>query len=175
MYQKIKKDTGLTLIELLLAAVLFSVIIGSSVFLLSIGLKVWDSNKDRVEIRQEGNLGIETMVRYLSLASNITAASTTSMKFSSDVNNDGTNERVTLAFDSSNKKINKTLRRTTTTLTPYVQSFSFSYCQANTDTTFTPVTQADRDTIKIVIISMTMNKGSDTISLSSSAYCRNQT
>ncbi len=173
MYRKIKEYAGLTLIELLIAAMLFSVIIASSAWLLLVGFKEWSSETDRINIRQEGMPAMETMVRYLGMASNITAASSTSVTFSADVDNNGSNETVTISYDAVNKKINRTISGTTATLTPYVSSFSFTYYQAG-QVLFVPVTQADRDTIKIVTITITMSKGSDTITLSSSAFCRNQ-
>jgi len=81
---------------------------------------------------------------------------------------------VTFSYDSVNKKLNMIVGGATTTLTPYAQSFGLLYCQLNTAAAFTPLIQADRDSIRVVIISLTMNKGSDTISLSSRAFCRNQ-
>jgi len=179
MYRKIKKKFagGITLIELLMAIVLFSLITGAAMLVLTVSLKTWNSNKDRINIRQNGNLALEEMVRYLELASNITAATTSAITFAADINNNGADETVTLAFDAVNKNLNVTVGGATTTITPYVQSFSFSYCASGTETPFTPPdpdTQGERDTIRVVILSLTMNKGSETISSSSSAYCRNQ-
>ncbi len=174
MYQKIKKRSGLTLIELLIAMLLFSAIIGATILMLTTGLKIWNSNKDRLDIRQNGSLAMEKMVRYLGLTHTITAATTSSITFAADVDNNGTDETVTIAYNSGNKRMNITIGGTTTILTPDAQSFSLSYYQSNTQVPFTPVTPADRDSICIVKISLTMNKGNDTVTLSSSAFCRNQ-
>ncbi len=174
MYQKIKKRYALTLIELLIAMLLFSAIAGAATLMFTTGLKIWYSNKDRLDVRQNGSLAIEEMVRYLELSSNITAATTSSITFAADVNNDGTDETVTIAYNLGTQRINITINGATTILTPDVQSFSLSYYQSNTQVSFTPVNQADRDSIRIVKISLIMNKGSDTVTLSSSAYCRNQ-
>jgi hypothetical protein len=174
MYQKINNRSALTLIELLIAVLLFSAITGATMLMLTTGLKVWSSNKGRLDIRQNGSLAVEKMVRYLGLANNITAATTTGITFAADVDNNGTNETVAIAFAAVNKRINMTIGSTIAILTPDAQSFSLSYYQSNTQVPFTPVTQADRDGICIVKISLTMNKGSDTITLSSSAFCRNQ-
>jgi Tfp pilus assembly protein PilV len=174
MYQKIKKISGITLIELLISILLFSAITGAAVLTLSAGLKIWNSSEDRIDIRQKGSLAMEEMVRYLELANNITAATTTSITFAADVNNNGTDETVALVYDAVNKRINITISGATMILTSDAQSFALSYFQLNTQTSFTPIVQVDRDSIRIVTISLTMNRGSDTITLNSSAFCRNQ-
>jgi len=174
MYRKIKKNQALTLIELLITMLLFSAIIVATILTLNVGLKIWSSNKDRLDVRQNGSLAMETMTRYLEIANNITATSANSITFAADINNNGADETVVLAFDAVNKIINITIGGATTILTPDTQSFSLSYYQSNTQVPFTPITQADRDSICIVTISLTMNKGSDTVTLSSSAFCRNQ-
>ena len=182
MYQKIKKRFGLTLIELLTAILLFSAIALAATLMLTTGLKTWSSNQSSLDVRQNGNLAMEKMVRCLELASNITAATTDSITFAADIDNNGTNETVTIAFDAVNKRINITTEGITTILTPDAQSFSLSYYQSDTQTSygaipqpsFTPVDQYDRNRIATIKISLTMNKGSDTVTLSSSAFCRNR-
>lgn len=176
MYQKIREkfSGGITLIELLMAMALFSVIVGAALSIFTVSLNIWDSSQSRIDIRQNGSLAMEKMVRYLELANNITAATASSITFTADVNNDDTDETVTLALDTVNEKLNQAISGVTMTLTPGVQSFSLSYYKSDTETPFTPLIQADRDTIRIVNLSLIMNKGSDTVSLGSSAYCRNQ-
>ncbi len=182
MYQKIKKKSGLTLIELLISILLFSAITGAAILMLTTGLKIWSSNKDRLDIRQNGSLAMERMIRYLETASYkdpASVASTNSTTFAADVDNNGVDEKVTLAYDAVNKRINITIGAggTAAILTPDVQNFSLTYYQLNSETAFTPPhpnTESERDSIRIVMISLTMNKASDTVTLSSSAFCRNQ-
>ncbi len=184
MYQKIKKKSGLTLIELLISILLFSAITGAAILMLTTGLKIWSSNKDRLDIRQNGSLAMERMIRYLEIANYKAAvpvfvASANSTTFAADVDNNGVDEKVTLAYDAVNKRINITIGAggTAAILTPDVQNFSLTYYQLNSETAFTPPhpnTESERDSIRIVMISLTMNKASDTVTLSSSAFCRNQ-
>jgi len=174
MYRKIKNRAALTLIELLISILLFSAITAAAMLMLSTGLNIWDSNKDRLDIRQNGSLAMETIVRHLELTHTITAATTTAITFTADVDNNGTDETVAIVYDAVNRRINLTIAGSTTILTPYAQSFSLTYYQPNTQTSFAPATQTDCDTIRIVTISLTMNKNNDTFILSSSAFCRNQ-
>ena len=174
MYRKIKNGSGLTLIELIITILLISAIIGAAILMLTTGLKIWSSDKDRLDIRQNGSLAMERITRYLELANNITAASANSITFAADINNDGTDETVAIVFSDVNRNINITIDGITAILTPDAQSFSLSYYQSNTSASFTPVTQADRDGIRVITISLTMNKGSDTVAFTSSVFCRNQ-
>jgi len=176
MYQKTKKKStsGITLVELLMAMALFSVIIAVTISMFTLSLDVWGSGRSRFDITQDGNLALERIVRYLELASNITAATETEITFDADVYNDGTDDTITITFDAVTKKLNQTIDGVTMTLAPYVQDFTFSYYQSDTETPFTPLIQDDRDTICVIMLSLTMNRGSETITLGSSAYCRNQ-
>jgi prepilin-type N-terminal cleavage/methylation domain-containing protein len=171
---KIKPVRGITLIELLMSMALFSVIIAVALSVFVVSLKIWDSNKSRADIRQDGSLAMEKMVRYLELADNITAATTSSITFSADINNDGTDETVTFAFDGVNKKLDQTINGVIIALARRVQNFDILYYRSNTETSFTPLVQADRNNIRIVNLSLIMSERSDTVSFGSSAYCRNQ-
>jgi hypothetical protein len=159
---------------------LFSAIIASAALILSVGIKEWSVETDRIDIRQGGMTAMETLVRYIGLAGNnhltggITAASSTSVTFLADVNNAGTNQTVTISY-AANKITATIVGASTTTLVivSNVSSFSFTYYD-NTGAVAQTDTQAHRDLIRIVTMAMTMTKGSDSISFSSSAFCRNQ-
>ncbi len=179
MYRKIKKKAGLTLIELLIAILLFSAINGAAVLMLSTGLKIWSSDRDRLDIRQNGNLAMERMVRYLETTNNITAATTgpASITFATDVDNDQVDETATITFDAVNKRIDITIDGTTMILTRDVQSLAFSYYDDSDPSMLLsplPLNEDQCDSVRVVNISLIMNKGSDTITLNSSAFCRNQ-
>ena len=70
MYRRHKINSGMTLIELLVAAMIFSAVILSSAWLLSVGFKEWSAEQNRIYIRQEGMTAMETMARYIGIAGN---------------------------------------------------------------------------------------------------------
>ena len=179
---RFKTLKGLTMIELLVAAMLFSVIMVSSALLLSVGLKEWSVEQNRINLRQESMPAMETMVRYIGMAGNyplltggITSATATSMTFYADPDNNGVLETVTISYASN--KVTCTIvgtGTTTVTLAPYVTSFSFAYYNSAGALLAVPVTpQSSLDSIRIVTITMTMTSGNDSITFNSSAYCRN--
>ena len=184
MYQKIKKRSGITLIELLISALLFSAIIAAAVLMLSTGLKIWSSGKDRLDIRQNGNLAMERMVRYLETSNynspvGVSVAAANNTTFYADTDNNGTVEAVTLTYDAVNKRINITIGAggTALILSPDVQSLAFSYYDNSGPSVLLsplPLNKDQRDSISVINISLTMSKGNDTVTLNSSAFCRNQ-
>jgi prepilin-type N-terminal cleavage/methylation domain-containing protein len=163
---------GLTLIELMIVTVLISIIVAASAVVFLTGLKAWSSGRDRTEIREEAGLAMERMVRDLCQAGTITAATTAMITFTADVDNDSVNETVTFSRDAGNNLI-RTVDGAAITLTPDARALTFSYTDLNNNGTV-PVTQADRNNIRVVTIALTMNKADETYALSSSAYTRNQ-
>ena len=131
---------------------------------------------------QEGMTAMETMARYIGIAGNyplltggITSATAASVTFLADVNNTGSLQTVTISYASG--KVTATVvgaSTATVTIAPSVASFSFAYYDGSGASLAVPVsTQALRDSIRVVTVTMAMTKGSDTINYSLSAYCRN--
>lgn len=166
---------GLTLIELIIVIVLFSILAVSVSWGFVVGLTSWSSGLNRADLRQDGNWAIEIMVREISQASIITAADSDNITFVADVDDDGTNETVT--FDISNNNLNRTVGSIATVLTSNVQTLDLSYRNiVNKLMTLPEDTSAqdERDKIRVIIISLTLNNVDETLTLSSSVYARNQ-
>ena len=163
---------GITLIELIIVIVLLSILVGFVSWVFVVGLRSWSSGKDRADIRQSSNLALERMVRELSQASSFTIAQAGQVKFVADLDDDGTDETVT--FSVSNSELFSDTDGTATVLAPDVQAFGLLYRDLNNVIMTFPISGGDRDNIRVIIISLTLNKADETINLSSSAYARNQ-
>lgn len=161
-----------TLIELIIVVLLLSIMLSFIVTVFAVGLKAWSSGHDRAVIRQGAVLAVERMVRDLSMAGNITVATSNSITFSADVDDDSINE--TVSFDLSGNNLTRTVNGAASTLAPDVQTLALSYTDPD-NLSFTPATQGDRNNIRVITASLTMNKSGETFNLSSSAYARNQT
>jgi len=164
---------GFTLIEVMIVTGLIAVLTGAVSWVFIVGLKTWSSGMDRTDIREGGVLAMERMVRDLSQAGPITAATTTAITFTADVDNDSVNETVTFSRDANNNLI-RTVDGAAITLTPNAQTLTFSYTDLNNNTLTPPLTGAQLDSIRVVTVVLTMNKANETYTLSSSAYTRNQ-
>lgn len=163
---------GFTLIELIIVIVLFSMLAAATFWTFVVGLRAWGSGRDRAYIRQDANLAIERMVRELSQAKSFTIAQADQVKFDADIDNDDTDETVTFAISDSS--LERTVDGTTTVLTPDLQTLEFSYRDLNDVAMALPITGNDRDNIRVIVMSLTLNEGDETFVLSSSAYARNQ-
>ena len=163
---------GITLIELIIVIVFLTILVGFVSWVFIAGLRSWSFSKNRTDIRQDGNLALEKMVRELNQASSFTIAQVGQVKFVADIDSDGTNETVTFSITDSN--LNRTVDGITTVLTPDAQALGFLYRDLNNAAMTFPITGGDRVNIRLVIISLTLNKVDETINLSSSAYARNQ-
>lgn len=161
-----------TLTELIVITALLSIMTVVIAVVFLTGLKAWSSGLNRTGIREEGSIAMERMMRDLSQASNITAATAATITFTADVDNDSVNETVTFSRDVDNNLI-RTVDGSAITLTPNAQALAFSYTDLN-NTSIVPASQADRDTIRVVTMALTMSKSGETYTLSSSAYTRNQ-
>lgn len=163
---------GFTLIELLISSALIFVLSAVLVLVFIVGLKAWTSGQDRVTLREEASLAMDRMTRDFSEASNITAATSAAITFSADVNNDGTKETVSFNVDANHNLI-RTVSAVAVAFIPDVQQLTFSYTDLNNNS-ITPATQADRNSIRIVAVTLTLNKDNEIYTLNSSVYMRNQ-
>ena len=166
---------GLTLIELIIVIVLFSVLMISVSWVFIVGLRTWNSGLNRAQIRQDSSLAMEKMVRELSQADSITDAAADEITFLADLDDDGINETVT--FDVNNTELIRTFEGVPTVLAFDVQGFELSYRDLDDNLLNLPqdtASQKKRDDIRVIAISLSMNKADETIILNSGVYARNQ-
>lgn len=163
---------GFTLIELTIVIVLFIILSIALFWTFVAGLKIWNSGKNRSDIRQGGNWAIERMVRELSQAYSIRNADGDEITFWAD--SDGDDE---VTFNVDDNELIRTAGSAETILTPYVDTLTLSYRDINNNLMTLPqdtASQSKRDNIRVIIMSLTLNAGDDTVTLSSSIYTRNQ-
>src|SRR3989338_10406366 len=164
-----------TLTELTIVLVLLSIFIGVVLLVFVVQLKAWGSSLNRATIRQQGHQALGRMVRELSQTNSITSASAGAITFLADLDDNGADETITL--NTSGNSLRRTGGAVISPLAFNVQSFGLAYRDLN-DNVLTPPdgtdTQAERDTIRVAVLSLTMSKADETLNISSSAYLHNQ-
>ena len=171
---------GFTLIELIVVIFLFSTLTAVVSWVFVVGIGTWGSGKNRADIRQEASLSTERMMREISQASEITRAKSDEIKFEADLDQDDSVESITFKVSNDDN-----LERTETITGPdpdivvimarNIQSFTLGYyLDEDNSNLLSSVTGPDLDDIRVVIISLTLSKGDETVTLSTSAYTRNQ-
>lgn len=162
---------GLTLIELIITTALVSVLIGVFCWLLLAGFRTWVSGKTRADMVQSADRAMETMTRWISVATSITAASANSITFTGDIDNDSMQE--TVSFSLSGTNLQRTVGGTAITMAPNTQTLSFTYVNS-AGAPIVPADQAARDTIRLVNVSATTSASGETVTLKSGVFCRNR-
>jgi prepilin-type N-terminal cleavage/methylation domain-containing protein len=164
-----------TLTELTIVLVLLSIFIGVVLLVFVVQLKTWGSSLNRATIRQQGHQALGRMVRELNQTNSITSASAGAATFLADLDDNGSDETITL--NTSGTILNRTEGAVISPLAFNVQSFGLAYRDLN-DNVLTPPagtdTQVERDSLRVVVLSLTMNKADETLNISSSAYLHNQ-
>jgi Tfp pilus assembly protein PilW len=167
-----KHQKTITLVELMISLVLFIILAGSFLWIFTTGLKLWHFGKNRAGIRQGGTLAIDRMVRELSQASSFTIVQSNQVKFDADLDNDGSDETVTFVVEGGD--LIETIDGTAAVLAANVDTLIFSYRDLNDDVMSFPVIGGDYDNVRVVTVSLVLDEEDETITLSSSAYTRNQ-
>jgi len=163
---------GLTLIELTIVIALFSILTVAVFWSFTAGLRTWGSGKNRAAIRQDGSLAIQKMTRELSQAYSIRAANEDEITFWADAAGE---EEISFVLEDT--ALLRKAGSIETVLTFDAQTFALSYRDLYDDVMTLPqdtASQGKRDNIRIVVISLNLNKGGEAITLSSGVYTRNQ-
>lgn len=164
-----------TFIELVAVVALISIFGGAVLWLLVVGLKTWGVSLDRAQIRQGTASAMHRMMREFSQTNSITDAQDDAITLLADLDDNGTDETITYSVSGTN--LRRTEGAVVTILAPYVQTFGLSYRDLNNDLLNPPggtSTQTKRDQIRVITISLTADKGDETLTLSSSVFARNQ-
>jgi len=169
---------GFTLVELLITVVLFSVLAAVVSWVFMVGLRTWDSGKERADIRQNAGLAMERMMRELSLTSEITRARSDEIRFEADLDQDEQVEKIIFDVNKDNdleRTENITGPNPVVIMARDVQNFTLGYyLESDNENLLSSVAKNAMDDIRVVVIALTLSKGEETISLSTSVYVRNQ-
>jgi len=169
---------GFTLIELIITVALFAILVTAASWVFLVGSRAWESGRNRAGMRQDAALAMERMVREIGLASEITRARADEIDFEADMDQDELVEEIT--FDVSNdnnleRTVNVAGPDTAVIMARDVQSFTLGYyLEGDNGDLQSSVTGPTMDEIRVVVITLTLSNGDETVTLSASAYARNQ-
>ena len=166
-------ERGLTLLELIVVVVLLSILIGAVYEVVIVGLRTVHASDEREEIRQELSNALDLLTREASLANNLDNAEDQRLQFDADLDGNGTTEN-NINYQVSSGDLQRVYNGVTVTFVKDLTSLDFNYTGSGGANLTTPVaTQALRDTIRVVQVTITATKDNETISLASAAYLRN--
>lgn len=190
---------GFTLVEILVALSIMGIAVGAIYGVFIASNKSYHTQDHVAEAQQGARVGTDFMVRDIRIAgldpletagAGIEEATTTKMRFTSDIDLNGTidnpqnQERMTYEYDSANDRLRRCLYEGTAgeswqTLIDNVSALSLGYLDVNGNTIASPVAATALASIKTVVISITCD-GTDSQgqtfsrTLNTRVICRNQ-
>ncbi len=164
-----KGKEGFTLIEIILVLVIIGVLAGILIEPFRLGVKSYIGIETRADLTSQAREATSRMVREMrnirKQADNtpeINTANATSIIFT-DVQDNG----VTFSLSGS------TVLRNTNILADKVSSLQFRYFDgSNTELTSFPLIGADRDKVRRILVILTMQEGTETVTMTGQASLR---
>jgi len=141
---------------------LFGLFMGAVYESMLIGLRVTSTTDDRAEIVQQAASVLERFVRDVNIADNVDAAQSARFQFDTPPTNN-----INYVYSSG------TLSRSNTVILRNITAFDLNFFDSSGTQLAEPVPGASEDTIRLVQVSVTLTKDSETVSFAQSAYLRN--
>jgi prepilin-type N-terminal cleavage/methylation domain-containing protein len=171
---KFRQYQGLTLFEVLIAIVLMGIFMAAVQETIITGLRTVNASDEREDIRQQLANALEQLTREASPASNVDNADDQRLQFDADLDGNGTTEN-NINYQVTSGDLQRTYDAVTVTLVRDLSSLDFNYTNASGSAMTTPVgNQPDRDTIRVVEMTLSAARDGESISLDNAVYMRNQ-
>ncbi len=165
----VKGKEGFTLIEIVLVLVIIAVLAGILIEPFRLGVKSYIGIETRADLTSQAREATTRMIRELrnipkeaGPVPEISAATATSISFT-DVLDNG----VTFSLSGS------TVQRNSNVLADQVSSLQFRYFDKdNNELTSFPLIGADRDKVRRILVILTMQEGTETVTMTGQAFLR---
>lgn len=153
---------------------LFAVLISIFSRTLMVGIRSWTLGHNRSQLVQTASTTLGMLSRDISEAQNFDAAAANAVTFIADHNGDGTVETITYDMGTDFLRKQADILAPQVSVAQNVQAIAFSYRDLNGTTITAPVVAANLPAIRLVDITLTMLKGSETVVMKTSVFCRNR-
>lgn len=169
-----RAESGFSLLELFITMSLIGLFLGAVQESLVVGLRAANAADEREDVRLQVSNALDRLIRESSLASNVTRANDQQFQFDADLDGNGTTETA-ITYEVLNGDLQRSLGGTSVTLIRDLSTLDFDYVDLNGTTMSTPVNpQSNRDTIRLVQVTITATKDGETLSVADAAYLRNR-
>ncbi len=165
-------NEGLTLIELMIALTLAGGFIAVVYETVLVGLRAAHSADDRSNASQQVVNALERLIRESSVASNVDQAQDQRFQFDADIDGNGTTES-NINYVVQGGDLVRIQGGVTVTLIRDLSTLDFNYVDLANAAMTTPVSAANRPNVRVVQITVTAVRGTETISLATAVFLRN--
>ena len=161
----------MTLIELLIAIILMTVMLGAVWTVYNTGLRLFYSEASRSGVKDEVGRALQTMSSELRQLTSVTSALTTGMTFTAGVNSDGTTDTVQYTWSGvALAPLNRVVGSSTKAIVHSVNSVAFSYYNSSNNLLSAPVSASQ---VREVVIVLTAVDSNESFTLRTRADLRN--
>jgi len=162
-----RKNSALTLIELLISVILISILVGAVWVVYNVGSRSFQSQWARSGLKSEAGRALYYMGHDLRVATAVTTSSATALTFTADVDGNGSNDTIQYAWSGvSGAPLNRTLVTTVPAIRS-VNSLAFTYYDSSNNTTTTP------SAVRVVSVNVTVADKNESFTLRTNFDIRN--
>ena len=164
---------GFTLIEMMIVVSLLGIFFGGVYETVIVGLRAVSAADKRENLRRQLTMAMDQLTREIDAAYNVDVAQDQRLQFDArDINGDGSNDN-NINYLVSSGDFQRVFSGDTITLIPDLASLDFDYIDFNGNTLATPVPVVQEDDVRVVQITMTATRDTETVSLTGAACLRN--
>jgi prepilin-type N-terminal cleavage/methylation domain-containing protein len=158
------RKSGFTLVEVVVAVLIFSLVLGATLALYQQGVRSWHREAARVDVQENLRLGLDRMSRELKAAVRLDEASNNAVGFET------TDGRLVRYYHMADKEqLMRVVDGGHNPVASYVAALSLTYYDRQGTEIAPPVPEADLNSIRLVRITLTGRKGSEPESTMSTA------
>ena len=162
-----RASQGFSLLELFIVVSLLGIFIGAVYESVIVGLRSVNAADDREQLRSQVASSLERFLREAALASDVDGADDDEFQFDTP-----TLSNVQYLY-SSGTLTRDAASELQTTILQGITSFDFEYFDTAGTQLSTPVTGSAEDTIRVVQVTVTVTRDTETVSVASAAFLRN--
>ena len=167
---RISSCRGLTLTELIITIILVSILVGSLWMVYDSGFRPFYSQNTRIGIKGEAGRSFVNLAREMREAASLTAATQSSVTFTTDTDDNGINETIQYTWSGAAGTALQRISGATTPVINSVYSLAFAYYDSSNSLLSFPVTASQ---VRVVSLNVTAASQDETFQLRSRTQLRN--
>ncbi len=164
-----KPEDALTLVELMIAMIFVSFLLGAVWMVYNVSFKAFTGQTTRGGITPEVERALFELGSDLRQADSVTAAQAASLTITADTDSDGAAETIQYAWDGTSGSPFNKVTTVTRPVVHFVSSMAFAYYDANNNLLSFPVAASQ---VRRVVITMTVTSGSESFTVRTSTDLR---
>ena len=163
---------GFSILEMLIVISLLAIFMGTIYEAVIVGLRATHAADEREAVRQQLAGAIDRLTREAGLTSNVDVAQDQQLQFDADLDGNGTTES-DIVYQLQSGVLQRTYGGATVTLARGITSLDFDYLDLNGSSLAAPLSGCNLDTVRVLQVTVTGTNDTETLSMTTAAFLRN--